>query len=609
MHLIDAFKMYGRSWRQWLGFELIYRLVSTALGLPLLKLAIDTAMKLTGYAYLTFENITAFLLTPVCIIFALIGFLVLAYTMVIEVAGLHYTLDLADQGIRPHLRDAFRYGFMRANRSFRLRNILAVPYTQIVVPFLGLGVTAGLVQSLNLPEYMYEFSNMNVHDFIQFTVLPLVGALALVPFLFAIIYFVADDISFFEAGRRSWKASWKHYFGNLVGSVFGELVAYFVIGLVMVVAAVVLARISSLFLPRDLYENVVGPGISVFAGIFANFFLVTPISYAILLALLRRRTDAPQPSRVTEMAPSRMPAWAMPALIAATCAVSLIGGAYFIQLNFLGTGASTKVEGQDLARHIDVTAHRGGSYGAPENTMAAMEQAKIDGADICEIDVQMSKDGQIFVSHDTNFLRVSRVDKNAWELTYDEILELDARAQYWVDRGYEMQRYPLLDEVITWAEESDMLLNIELKPTGHETDFEKAVADIVNAHDFGSRCIVTSQMYDTVARMKDYAPEATCTYVTKLAYGDVCQLEAADAFSIEALNATPMFVSYLHAHNKTVLCWLVNSETTIRNVVGNGVDNVITDDVPLARSVVDSVNEQTPAERMITRIASIFGVQ
>ena len=264
-----------------------------------------------------------------------------------------------------------------------------------------------------------------------------------------------------------------------------------------------------------------------------------------------------------------------------------------------------RVVGQTRPHTVDLTAHRGGTFGAPENTMAAFAQAKADGADICELDVQQSADGVIFVSHDSNFRRISGVDKNVWEAPWSEVQQMDATGAFWANRA-EAQGYPLLDDAIPWAEENDRRLNIELKPTGHEVDFEKAVADIVNAHDFGGRCIVTSQAYDTVARMKEYAPEATCTYVMTLAYGNICELEAADAFSIEAASISPSLVAYLHAHGKPVLTWVVNSEANMNRVIGNGVDHVITDDVPLGRRVINAANNLSPESHLLYSLISVF---
>lgn len=65
---------------------------------------------------------------------------------------------------------------------------------------------------------------------------------------------------------------------------------------------------------------------------------------------------------------------------------------------------------QAILSQVEITAHRGSSKHAPENTMAAIEEAIGEMADYSEIDVQLSKDGVPVVCHDLNLSRVAGVD-------------------------------------------------------------------------------------------------------------------------------------------------------------------------------------------------------
>ena len=68
-----------------------------------------------------------------------------------------------------------------------------------------------------------------------------------------------------------------------------------------------------------------------------------------------------------------------------------------------------------------ITAHRGSSAEAPENTLAAIRLAIEDGADLCELDVLQAGDGTLVVTHDTNLRRVSGVDLDVWEASAEQI--------------------------------------------------------------------------------------------------------------------------------------------------------------------------------------------
>ncbi len=80
--------------------------------------------------------------------------------------------------------------------------------------------------------------------------------------------------------------------------------------------------------------------------------------------------------------------------------------------------------------------------------MAVFEDAKDFGADWMELDVQQSRDGQIFVMQDTNFMRTAGVDRNTWEMD-DEIRTLDVGSFF--DSRFAGDRAPLLSEVIAFA--------------------------------------------------------------------------------------------------------------------------------------------------------------
>jgi glycerophosphoryl diester phosphodiesterase len=83
-------------------------------------------------------------------------------------------------------------------------------------------------------------------------------------------------------------------------------------------------------------------------------------------------------------------------------------------------------------------AHRGGRAFAPENTLAAFEKAKTFGCPMFEMDVHMSKDGELVVHHDDQLTRCTDVKarfpgRSAYyvsDFTYDELCMLDAGSWY-----------------------------------------------------------------------------------------------------------------------------------------------------------------------------------
>ena len=115
-----------------------------------------------------------------------------------------------------------------------------------------------------------------------------------------------------------------------------------------------------------------------------------------------------------------------------------------------------------------VVAHRGASTRAPENTMEAFRLGVEAGADGIELDVHLTKDGQLAVIHDDTLDRTTDRTGAVRDLTMDEIREADAGATFTRpdDAGYPFRgaglTVPTLDEVLAWLPDGIALV-IEIK--------------------------------------------------------------------------------------------------------------------------------------------------
>lgn len=250
-------------------------------------------------------------------------------------------------------------------------------------------------------------------------------------------------------------------------------------------------------------------------------------------------------------------------------------------------------------RKMEITAHRGASIKYPENTMAAFRGAKKLGADWIELDVQQTKDKQIVVSHDTNLNRVTGVNKDIIDMNYSEIKKLDAGSFF--NKKFKGEKIPLLKEVLEFAKKNNIRLNIELKPTGKEKNFEKQVVDLIKEYNFEDRCVVTSQVYNVLKKIKKYDKDIKTVYVMSIAIGKITDAKYADAFSIKATNVTETQVSRVHNAGKEVYAWTVNKEESINKMIDMNVDNIITDNIKLGVDLVEK-SKRTNIEDIIIKV-------
>jgi glycerophosphoryl diester phosphodiesterase len=121
--------------------------------------------------------------------------------------------------------------------------------------------------------------------------------------------------------------------------------------------------------------------------------------------------------------------------------------------------SSTNVHSSTVLR--GVIGHRGSPTKAPENTLVSFEQALRDGADSIELDVQVSRDGELVVIHDSTLERTTDGVGSVRERSLAELKRLDAGS--WFDPRFSDQTIPTLKESLQWAR-GKTRVDIEVKP-------------------------------------------------------------------------------------------------------------------------------------------------
>ena len=114
-----------------------------------------------------------------------------------------------------------------------------------------------------------------------------------------------------------------------------------------------------------------------------------------------------------------------------------------------------------------VIAHRGFSEEAPENSLAAFQKALEAKAEMIELDVRLSSDGEFVVFHDKKLNRTSEGKGVLKNFTAKELAGLDNGS--WFSRKFSRERIPLLKDILPLTKRG-IGINIEIKPdvTGHD---------------------------------------------------------------------------------------------------------------------------------------------
>ena len=256
-----------------------------------------------------------------------------------------------------------------------------------------------------------------------------------------------------------------------------------------------------------------------------------------------------------------------------------------------------------LEDHVVITAHRGASGRAPENTLASISAAIEDRADWVEIDVQETKDGIVVVAHDSDLKKVSGNGIKIWEATADELRSVDIGSYF--GPNFKNERVPTLAEVLHVCK-GKARVNIELKYYGHDQDLERKVIELVEKSAMVDDIVIMSLEASRIQKVKRLRPDWTVGLLTAVAIGDLTRAKA-DFLAVNSKLATREFIRSAHQKGKKVSVWTVNDKLAMSVMISRGADNLITDHPDIARQVIAERAELSPVERILLELAFLFG--
>ncbi|HDX9579513.1 TPA: glycerophosphodiester phosphodiesterase [Bacillus pseudomycoides] len=224
-----------------------------------------------------------------------------------------------------------------------------------------------------------------------------------------------------------------------------------------------------------------------------------------------------------------------------------------------------------------IFAHRGVRSTHPENTMIAFQEAERVGAHGIELDVHVSKDGELVVIHDETVDRKTNGTGLVCEQTAQQLQALDAGR----DSSFHEAKIPTLREVLIWLSTTTLELNIELKTDvirypGIE---EKAVALVREFH-LSNRIVFSSFNHESVALLADLAPEIP----RAILYDEPLPDPIVEAKKRQATGLHPNFelltkefVQTAQQQGFIFRPYTINEYKDLQKMIDYGVDVIITD--------------------------------
>lgn len=232
---------------------------------------------------------------------------------------------------------------------------------------------------------------------------------------------------------------------------------------------------------------------------------------------------------------------------------------------------------------VSISAHRGGSEEAPENTLESFSYAIGLGSSYIETDVQLSADGIPYIFHDDDLSRLLNMEVKFNSLHSDQIEKL---------KLFESYQIPKLETALTQF--PNALFQIDLKTDEVALPAMKVIENL-NAFE---RICIASFSSNRLQKVRKKFPD-TCLSMgpkeilklllasfglyNKTIYGDCLQVPIYH-YGIKLV--TRRFVKYVQSIGLKIHVWTINDENTMRKLIDLGVDGIITDRPKLLKEVL-----------------------
>jgi glycerophosphoryl diester phosphodiesterase len=253
---------------------------------------------------------------------------------------------------------------------------------------------------------------------------------------------------------------------------------------------------------------------------------------------------------------------------------------------------------QPVTKATLFAAHRGGALLWPENSLLAFRMAAEQlGADFLELDVHLSKDGEVVVIHDSTLDRTTTGRGPVRSQTLTELRTLRLRDG---TGAVTEEILPTLDEVTALALRSGRQLLVEIKvdeTARRYPGIEEKVFAVLDRHRATPAAVVMAFERETWRRVRALRPEArACALYSKRTVGDLgstlrAELRHARQAGVALIGlhqglVDAETVALVRDAGMSLSVWTVNDAAEIRRFIALGVDIVITDRPDLAKSAL-----------------------
>ncbi len=576
-------------------FEIMYKLVSIAVLAPIMYGILNLSIEVAGIKYLYADTVGLYFGKPTTYVYFFVIILVLAMTVLINISGIIYALDASRRQEKTNPVTLMLKSIFNALRVARPRNMGIIVYVLLLLPITFSVVISGSLFGVQLPDFFERFFTYNKKIIVAVVVVYFLLCIIAVMRIFALNYFTSYGLNFGKSVYLSKKLMKRHAIKIYVGVVFCNVAILGVIFGIESAFALAVKGVLSQFISYRTLKFVIDIVLQITTFIVYITFSVisTPLIYSYICACFYDFEDTSENEEIIKNREENKKEKQKDIQIKQKNSIAygaLLVGAIVLNGIYIYLSVENKVNlNIYYSNYAQVTAHRGDSGHAPENTMAAITMAVENQADIVEIDVRQTKDGIFVIVHDESLERTTGINRNVGDVTYEYICRLDAGGYY--SEEFVGEKIPTLEDALAYGKENRVFYNIELKPETYYANYVEGVVALIEEYEYEDDCLIASSDYNALKEVKKISPDIKTVYIMTMVIGHVDDMEYADGFSVRHNYINKELVRSIHKNGKEIYAWTLNDEKKIKELLLLDVDGIITDNPYETKEIIYSAND------------------
>nr|WP_206701040.1 MULTISPECIES: glycerophosphodiester phosphodiesterase [Lysinibacillus] len=565
-------------------FALI-RVFQFLLMIPVSTMLLKLMLRVTGYTHITEQNWQSFMAHPFVIMMICLLILLFLLFVYYEMGFLFLMAFHQQRGMRYRFFSLWQQLNRKVVYFFSVQVLFLIVYLALLMPLASFMLPLTLTQSISLPHFLTEeIMSSRTGRLAYAAVASILVMIGIRSILTLPIFTIQPKISILRSFKQSWRFSKKGLLELLA------LLVMLLTGHLFVMLSITV--ISTL--PLYFMERLLPSAALITAGVTLAFLeMVFVVLFSLLQAMFSQvmvaiTYNTPILGKINRSAKQRKRRY-KPLLL-----ISLV---VFVVLSMMNINS---LEKSVYAPDTKIIAHRGYVAGNVENTISGLVSAANAGADLIEIDIQQTVDGEFVVFHDRTLRRLAGKNGVIANMTLRELKTLTIH-----QNGYR-DKIASLEDCIEIAKALDVALLIELKVHGKETeDVLPKLVEKLRKYKVLDSYYVQSVDGQKMTQLKKIVPNLRVGIVYALNIGPM--EESVDFIALEESWVTEQLIEELKQNPMDLFVWTLNDDRSLQTFIEKNVSGVITDHPDVARDLRTKQSEhQYFLQRILNRLKFIF---